>query len=212
MQSVLSHLVRPQDRLSLLFTPPFDKTGNDPGYIKGYLPGTRENGGQYTHAAIWTAWAFSELGDGVQAGALFDLLNPVLQSDTEEKAAVYRVEPYVICADIYSRPPYVRRGGWTWYTGSAAWMYRFGLQAMLGFHKIGNTLRMDPVIPPTWDGFEIRYQFGGSVYLIQVLNPGHVAKGIRQVLLDGQPLADGLIPLTDDKKEHPVVVTMGPKG
>ena len=209
MQAVLARLVRPQDRLSLLFTPPFDKTSRDPGYIKGYLPGTRENGGQYTHAATWTAWAFAALGDGAQAGVLFDLLNPVLQSDTQEKAAVYRVEPYVICADIYSREPYVRRGGWTWYTGSAAWMYRLGLQAILGFRKIGGALHIDPVIPPAWDGFEIRYQFGESVYLIEVHNPDHVAKHVRQMLLDGQPLNEGSIPLVDDKVEHRVVVTMG---
>jgi cyclic beta-1,2-glucan synthetase len=209
MQSVLDRLVRPQDRLALLFTPPFDKTPRDPGYIKGYLPGTRENGGQYTHAATWTTWAFAALGDGKQAGALFDLLNPVLQSDNQEKAAVYRVEPYVICADIYSRAPYVRRGGWTWYTGSAAWMYRLGLDAILGFHKIGNSLHIDPVIPPAWDGFEIRYQFGEAVYLIEVHNPEHVARQVQQMLLDGQPLKDGSIPLVDDRQEHRVEVTLG---
>ena len=199
----------PQDRLALLFAPPFDKTTNDPGYIKGYLPGTRENGGQYTHAAIWTAWAFTRLGDGKQARALFDLLNPIFQSDSEEKATDYRVEPYVICADIYSQPPYVRRGGWTWYTGSAAWMYRLGLEAILGFHKIGNTLRIEPVIPPAWDGFEIRYQFGESVYRIQVQNPEHVTQHVRQILLDGQTLNDRAIPLVDDHLEHRVVVVLG---
>ncbi|MDR3576035.1 MAG: glucoamylase family protein [Anaerolineaceae bacterium] len=210
MQSVLDRLIRPHDRLSLLFTPPFDKTPQDPGYIKGYLPGTRENGGQYTHAATWTAWAFASLGNGKQAGALFDLLNPVFQTNSAEKVTTYRVEPYVICADIYSRAPYVRRGGWTWYTGSGAWMYRLGLEAMLGFHKIGETLLMDPVIPPEWDGFEIRYQFGESVYLIEVYNPEHVANHVRQMLLDGQPLK-GFVPLVDDKREHRVVVTMGDK-
>ena len=211
MQSALERLERPQDRLMLLFTPPFDKTPRDPGYIKGYLPGTRENGGQYTHAATWTAWAFTYLGDGKQAGALFDLLNPVFQSDTEEKVSVYRVEPYVVCADIYSRSPYMRRGGWTWYTGSAAWMYRLGLEAILGFQKTGDTLHIDPVIPPAWDGFEIRYQFGESVYMIQVHNPEHVARHVRQMLLDGQVLKDGSIPLVDDQQEHQVVVTMGNK-
>jgi cyclic beta-1,2-glucan synthetase len=208
MQAVLERLVRPQDRLIQLFTPPFDKTPRDPGYIKGYLPGTRENGGQYTHAATWTAWAFTRLGDGEQAGTLFDLLNPVFQSDSVDKVAAYRVEPYVICADIYSRPPYLRRGGWTWYTGSAAWMYRLGLEAMLGFHKVGNALHIDPVIPPKWDGFAIRYRFGGSVYQIQVENPGHVASGVRQILLDGQRLEDGSIPLMDDKAEHQVIIKL----
>jgi cyclic beta-1,2-glucan synthetase len=140
---------------------------------------------------------------------LFDLLNPVFQSDTQEKASVYRVEPYVICADIYSRAPYVRRGGWTWYTGSAAWMYRLGLEGILGLRKIGDSLHIAPVIPPAWDGFEIRYQFGGSVYLIEVHNPDHVANHVRQMLLDGQPLNEGSIPLVDDKVEHRVVVTMG---
>jgi cyclic beta-1,2-glucan synthetase len=211
MKSVLERLVRPEDRLALLFTPPFDKTVNDPGYIKGYLPGTRENGGQYTHAATWTAWALTCLGDGKQAGALFDLLNPIFQSDSEEKAFVYRVEPYVVCADIYSQAPYVRRGGWTWYTGSAAWMYRLGLEAILGFKKIGDTLHIDPVIPPAWDGFEIRYQFGESVYMIQVDNSEHVPQHVRQTLLDGQQLENDSIPLVDDHCEHQVIVIMGNK-
>jgi len=211
MQSVLDRLVLPEDRLSLLFTPPFDKSSRDPGYIKGYLPGIRENGGQYTHAATWTAWAFTNLGDGKQAGELFDLLNPVYQSDTEEKVSTYRVEPYVICADIYSKAPFVRRGGWTWYTGSAAWMYRLGLEAILGFRKIGNTLSINPVIPPAWDGFEIRYRFGESIYLIKVVNPGHTASGVRQIQMDGQLVEKGLILLVDDRREHQVEVTMGHK-
>lgn len=209
MQSVMDRLVKPHDRLSLLFTPPFNKTTSDPGYIKGYPPGTRENGGQYTHAATWTAWAYARLGDGKQAADLFNLLNPIFHSDSEEKAAVYRVEPYVICADIYSQAPYVRRGGWTWYTGSAAWMYRLGLQAILGFKKIGDTLQIDPVIPPDWDGFEIRYQFGDSVYLIQVDNSAHVSTHVRQIILDGQTLNDRSIPLVDDHLEHQVVVVLG---
>jgi cyclic beta-1,2-glucan synthetase len=209
MQSVLERLVLPQDRLSLLFTPPFDKTEHDPGYIKGYFPGIRENGGQYTHAAIWTAWAFAQLGDGKQAGELFDMLNPISHSDSEEKAAEYRVEPYVICADIYSKPPYLHRGGWTWYTGSAAWMYRLGLTALLGFKKTGNTLRIDPVIPPSWDGFEIHYQFGATSYQIKVFNPSHLAHHVQFVKLDGKILDDKVIPLVDDGQEHNVEVIMG---
>jgi cyclic beta-1,2-glucan synthetase len=209
MQSVLERLVLPQDRLSLLFTPAFDKTEHDPGYIKGYLPGIRENGGQYTHAAIWTAWAFAQLGEGKGAGELFDMLNPIFHSDTEEKAAEYRVEPYVMCADIYSRPPYLHRGGWTWYTGSAAWMYRLGLTELLGFKKTGNSLQIDPVIPPAWDGFEILYQFGRSSYQIKVSNPTHVARHVQQVKLDGKLLELNDIPLVDDGQEHRVEVTMG---
>jgi len=169
----------------------------------------RENGGQYTHAATWTAWAFAIMGEGKQAAALFDLLNPIFQTDTEEKAAHYRVEPYVICADIYSKAPFVRRGGWTWYTGSAAWMYRLGLEAILGFTKKGDALSIEPVIPPSWDGFTIRYQWGESLYLIEITNPEHVAHGVRQVTLDGHTLIDRSIPLVNDKQEHRVVVLMG---
>ena len=211
MQSFLERLVRPNDRLVLLFTPPFDKTPRDPGYIKGYLPGTRENGGQYTHAATWAAWAYNQMENGSQAGELFDLLNPILQSDTEEKSAIYRVEPYVVCADIYSMPPFVRRGGWTWYTASASWMYRLGLEAILGFHKTGSTLQIDPVIPPSWEQFEIRYQFGKSLYSIQVKNPEHVTSHISNALMDGQKCDDLAIALVDDNKEHEVIVTMGKK-
>jgi len=209
MQSVMDRLVKPKERLSLLFTPPFNKTTRDPGYIKGYLPGIRENGGQYTHAATWTAWAFTILGDGEGAGMLFDLLNPVSQSNTEEKASVYRSEPYVVCADKYSISPYVGRGGWTWYTGSAAWMYRLGLEAILGFHIIGNILHIDPVIPPEWDEFEICYRFGETKYVIQVQNPEHVTSHIKQMILDGHSLMDGCIPMVNDQQEHQVVVTMG---
>ena len=209
MQSVVDRLVKPHDRLSLLFTPPFNITTNNPGYIKGYPPGTRENGGQYTHAATWTAWAYARLGDGEQAATLFNLLNPIFHSDSEEKATAYRVEPYVICADIYSQAPYVRRGGWTWYTGSAAWMYRLGLEAILGFKKIGDTLHIDPVIPPAWNGFEIRYQFGESVYWIQVENPEHVTHNVLKITLDGKPLNNGSIPLVDDHNEHRAVVALG---
>jgi cyclic beta-1,2-glucan synthetase len=209
MQSVLERLVLPQERLLLLFTPPFDKTEHNPGYIKGYLPGIRENGGQYTHAAIWTGWAFAALDDGKQAGILFDLLNPIFQSDTIEKATEYRVEPYVMCADIYSKPPHARRGGWTWYTGSAAWMYQFGLIALLGFKKTGNLLRIDPRIPPAWDGFEIHYKFGMASYHIQVFNPNHLTYNVQTVKLDGVILEDKTIPLVDDGQEHIVEVIMG---
>ncbi|NMC34882.1 MAG: cellobiose phosphorylase [Veillonellaceae bacterium] len=211
MQSVMDRLVRPKDRLSLLFTPPFNKTPRDPGYIKGYLPGIRENGGQYTHAATWTAWAFAILGDGKSAEMLFDLINPISRSSTIEKATVYRSEPYVVCADIYSLSPYVGRGGWTWYTGSAGWMYRLGLEAILGFYLDGGILHIDPVIPPEWDKFEIRYRFGETLYLIEVQNPEHVTTHIKHMILDGRLLKDGYIPVVDDLQEHQVVMTMGKK-
>lgn len=209
MQSVLDRLVRSKDRLLLLLTPPFDKTSCDPGYIKGYRPGIRENGGQYTHAATWTAWAFAKMGCGQKAYDLFDLLNPVFQADSFKKASDYRVEPYVISADIYSKEPYVRRGGWTWYTGSAAWMYRLGLEGILGFRKIGNTLLIDPVIPANWDGFTIHYRFGGSKYLIQVKNPDHVTRKVTKIELDGHLLSGSSVPLIDDNLEHVVTILMG---
>ena len=211
MHAVYERLIRPHDRLSLLFTPPFDKTPLDPGYIKGYIPGIRENGGQYTHAATWTAWAFAKMGDGNRAFELFNLLNPIYQADSYDKASVYRVEPYVICADIYSKEPFIRRGGWTWYTGSSAWMYRLGMEAILGIHKVGNTLVIDPVIPPEWEGFEIRYQSGEAVYFIQVNNPGHVAQNIKRIELDGHTLTGFSIPLDTTNGEHKVIVTMGKK-
>jgi cyclic beta-1,2-glucan synthetase len=209
MQSTLDRLVLPNDRLLLLFTPPFDQTPQDPGYIKGYLPGIRENGGQYTHAATWTAWAFARLGDGKQAGALYDLLNPVLQSENEDMASTYRVEPYVVCADIYSVRPYLRRGGWTWYTGSAAWMYRLGLEAILGFQRTDDRLQIDPCIPPEWDGFTITYRYGSTTYTIQVNNPQHVTKGVRRINLDGQGVEANVLLLTDDGIVHVVTVEMG---
>ena len=209
MKSVLDLLVRPVDGLSLLLTSPFDKTDRDPGYIKGYPPGIRENGGQYSHAAIWTAWAFAMLGDGDQAGKLFNFLNPILHSDDQPKAELYRVEPFVISADIYSTSPFIGHGGWTWYTGSAAWMHRLGMEAILGIHKMGMTLKIDPVIPPAWEGFEIRYQYNQSTYHIQVKNPDHIARGIKQIKLNSKILRDLIIPLLDDGKIHQVEVMMG---
>ena len=141
---------------SLLFTPPFDRTARDPGYIKGYPPGIRENGGQYTHAALWSVIAFAMLGDGDKAGELFSLLNPITHSSTRADIYRYKVEPYVVCADVYAEPSHVGRGGWTWYTGSAGWMYRAGLEWMLGFRLRGTTLVIDPCVPKSWPGFDDR--------------------------------------------------------
>ncbi len=210
MESVDRLLIREADQLILLLTPPFDKTERDPGYIKGYPPGVRENGGQYTHAAIWAAWAFAMLGQGDRAGALFHLLNPVYHAETPEKAARYRVEPYGIAADIYSQPPYTGTGGWTGYTGSAGWMYRLGIEAILGIKRMGDTLKVDPCIPGNWPGFQLTYRFGKTPYLVHVENPEGVNRGVRQILLDGIPLSEGRIPLSDDGRQHEVRVVMGP--
>jgi cyclic beta-1,2-glucan synthetase len=209
MQAVKERLVRQQERQILLFTPPFDQTPKDPGYIKGYLPGIRENGGQYTHAALWAIWAFVELGDAGEAEALFRLINPIYLSDTPEKAAHYRLEPYVVAADVYGAPPHVGRGGWNWYTGSAGWMYRLAIEGILGLRRRGRELTLDPCLPAEWPGFEMRYRYGRASYVITVQNPGGVNRGVQEVTLDGRPLPAQVIELVDDGRDHQVRVVMG---
>ncbi|MGC9358681.1 MAG: GH36-type glycosyl hydrolase domain-containing protein, partial [Anaerolineae bacterium] len=209
MNSVYERLVRPDEQLLLLFTPPFDKMPKNPGYIKGYPPGVRENGGQYTHAALWAVWAFTRLGRGDRAGELFRLLNPIRHSDTAEKARRYQVEPYVVAADVYSAEQYPGHGGWTWYTGSSGWMYRLGMEAILGLHLEGGALRVDPVIPGDWSGYEMSYRHGGSVYHIHVENPEGRQQSVKAVMLDGEPVDGGAVPLSDDGEEHQVRVVLG---
>ncbi|MDT8306894.1 MAG: hypothetical protein RRC07_13250, partial [Anaerolineae bacterium] len=208
MQAVRDHLVREDDRLILLFTPPFDQTPHDPGYIKGYLPGIRENGGQYTHAALWTIWAFAELGESDYAEFLFRLTNPIYRSATEAGAAHYKVEPYVIVADVYGVPPHRGRGGWTWYTGSSGWMYRLGLEGILGLRREGNALRLQPRIPAHWPAYQIRYRFGPSLYEITVEN-GDRGTAVVYLELDGEPVDGDTIPLTGDGATHQVLVRLG---
>jgi cyclic beta-1,2-glucan synthetase len=210
MDSVQRLLVRRDERLSLLLTPPFDQTHLDPGYIKGYPPGIRENGGQYTHAAVWSVIALATLGEGDQAAALFDLLNPVHHAATRADVSRYRVEPYVVAADIYSEPPHVGRGGWTWYTGAAGWLHRAGLESILGFRKRGATLHIDPCIPRGWKGFEIAYRHGLTLYRIAVENPNGVCRGVSRVSLDGVAIAgEAVVPLSDDGRTHEVRVVLG---
>ncbi|MCX6047321.1 MAG: hypothetical protein NT075_19625 [Chloroflexi bacterium] len=209
MQAVSNRLVKEDGRLILLFTPPFDKTSKDPGYIKGYLPGIRENGGQYTHAALWSIWAFAELGDGEQAEALFRLINPIYRADNAEKVELYKVEPYVISADVYGVQPHVGRGGWTWYTGSAGWMYRLGIEGILGVHRMVDHLQIDPCIPKDWPSFTMVYRNGQTTYQIQVDNSAGVNRGVKQVLIDGAEATDGRIPLHDDGKTYQIIVQMG---
>ncbi len=157
MAALDKYLVRRIDKLALLFTPPFDNPAHDPGYIKGYPPGIRENGGQYTHGAVWAALAYLMQGDGDKAAELLSMLNPIHHADGPTGVQRYKVEPYVACADLYSVPPHVGRGGWTWYTGSAGWMYRVALEWLLGFRLQGNNLVLDPCIPRGWPGFEITF-------------------------------------------------------
>jgi cyclic beta-1,2-glucan synthetase len=211
MEAVDAYLVRPGDDLVLLFTPPFDKTGQDPGYIKGYLPGVRENGGQYTHAAVWCVMAFAQLGNGERASELLAMLNPVNRAASRAGVYAYKVEPYVVAADIYSEPPHIRRGGWTWYTGAAGWMYRAGLESILGLRKRGDLLHLDPCIPPGWQAFRIRYRHGVTTYEIRVENPRGVARGVAWIDLDGvqiDPPQQG-IALIDDARAHCVKVVLG---
>ncbi len=211
MAAVDQYLVKRDDGLVLLFTPPFDHTPQDPGYIKGYPPGIRENGGQYTHGALWSVIAFAMLGDGDKANELFALLNPINHANTRAGIHRYKVEPYVACADVYSIPPHVGRGGWTWYTGSAGWMYRAGLEWILGFQLRGKTLLIDPCIPKKWPGFEIVYRYGATRYEIAVENPHGVSRGVTSFELDGNSLAQrpAQITLSDDGVTHRLRIVLG---
>ena len=207
MDAVRRRLVRPEDGLLLLFTPPFDKTPRDPGYIKGYLPGIRENGGQYTHAALWSAWAFAELGQSETAEELFRLLNPIYHADTPAKVARYKVEPYVVAADVYGVAPHIGRGGWTWYTGSAAWMYRLGLEGILGLQRAGAGLVINPHIPAGWPGYEVTYRYGQTTYAIGVRNDGPSnGDAPLDMTVDGQPVPGNLLALHDDGEVHQVQI------
>jgi cyclic beta-1,2-glucan glucanotransferase len=210
-QAVEEHLVRRGDGLALLFPPPFDHTNQDPGYIKGYPPGIRENVGQYTHAAIWSVMAFAMLGDGGKAGELLSMLNPINHTSTPAAVQRYKVEPYAVCADLYSMPPHVGRGGWTWYTGSAGWMYRAGLEEILGFHLRGDSLLLDPCIPKAWPGFKITFRYRSARYEIEVENAAGVCHGVVHAELDGAALPgnEARIPLADDDAVHGVRVVLG---
>jgi cyclic beta-1,2-glucan synthetase len=210
MAAVDEHLVRRVDGLVLLLTPPFADTSLEPGYIKGYVPGVRENGGQYTHAAIWSAIAFAALGDGDKAAELFAMLNPINRARTEADVQRYKVEPYVVAADVYAEPPHVGRGGWTWYTGSAGWMYRAGLESILGFRLRGARLAVDPCIPRAWPGFDLVFRYRSTRYDIGVENPRGVSRGVSSVEVDGVALAgEGSIMLADDGKPHRVRIVLG---
>jgi len=206
MASFDEQLVREDARLIVLLTPPFDGTADDPGYIRGYLPGVRENGGQYTHAALWAVLATAMRGDADRAFELFQMLNPLTHTATPDAAARYKVEPYVVAADVYTSPSHLGRGGWTWYTGSASWMYRVGIESLLGFTKVGDRLTITPRVPSTWDSFQISYRYGTSTYLIDVREPAQFsARGIR-VTVNGVDAADDSIQLVDDGRVHGVLI------
>jgi cyclic beta-1,2-glucan synthetase len=213
MAALDDQLVHRGDRLALLFTPPFERTALDPGYIKGYPPGIRENGGQYTHAAAWSIMGFAALGQGDKAAELFALVNPINHTATRAGVLRYKVEPYVLAADVYSVPPHVGRGGWTWYTGSAGWLYRAGIESILGVRLHGESLLIDPCIPRAWPGFALTLSHRGAMYEVSVRNPRSVSRGVVLAELDGvaQPVAQGkaLMRLCGDNGVHQILVTLG---
>jgi cyclic beta-1,2-glucan synthetase len=205
MRALEEHLVRSDERLLVLLTPPFDESALDPGYIKGYLPGVRENGAQYTHAALWAVLASAMRRDGERAFRWFQMINPLTHARTPAEVQIYKVEPYVVAADVYTASGQVGRGGWTWYTGSASWMYRVGLEAILGFNKRGSTLCIEPCVPSKWREFSIEYRFGTAVYAITVLEPGALRIAGTELRMDGDLLPGSEIPLVDDGQRHEVV-------
>ena len=211
MSALDRHLVRREDGMVLLLTPPFDRSMPDPGYIQSYPPGIRENGGQYTHASAWAVIAFAQLGDGDRAGELFSMMNPINHARTHEDALRYKVEPYVVAADIYSEAPHVGRGGWTWYTGSAAWMYRAGLEWILGCRVRGATLLLDPCVPREWTQFHVNLRHRSTRYEIAFENPLGVNKGLVTLQLDGAelPAPPGLVQLVDDGATHRIRAILG---
>lgn len=204
MLALEHYLWRKEDGLLLLLTPPFDKQLPDPGYIKGYVPGVRENGGQYTHGATWAVLAYTTMGEGDKASELFQMLNPIHHARTEHEVNRYKVEPYVMAADVYATSSHVGRGGWTWYTGAAGWMYQAGLEGILGFKRQGDTIVLRPCIPSRWSGFSLTYQYLSAKYEILVENPKARMTGFTKMLMDDKELTEPIIELKDDGQTHKV--------
>jgi cyclic beta-1,2-glucan synthetase len=209
MDAVRTSLIARGSKALLLLSPPFDRSAQEPGYIKGYPPGVRENGGQYTHAAAWIVMAMAALGSGDEAAELFHMLNPVNHTRTPEEVARYRIEPYVVAGDVYTRAPHAGRGGWSWYTGSAGWMYRAGLESILGLRRRGSTFVVDPCIPSSWPQYTIEWRYLGTRYEIIVSNPDRVCRGVTCAQLDGVAVDPGAIPLVDDLGTHTVRIDLG---
>ena len=209
LESAWEHLVREDEGLVLLLAPPFDRSEPSPGYIKGYPPGVRENGGQYTHAALWLAMAMARRGDGTRASKILHMLNPIERARDPETVWRYGVEPYVVAADVYRLPGRIGNGGWSWYTGSAALMYRAWIEEVLGLNVQGDRMRVDPVIPGWWKGFSMRYRHGEAIYEIQVENPDGRERGVSRVEMDGRHVPDGVIALHRDLVKHRILIRMG---
>ncbi|MEP7200665.1 MAG: glycosyl transferase family 36, partial [Chloroflexota bacterium] len=209
MQSVEKYLIDEPHALIHLLAPPFDQGVLEPGYIKGYVPGIRENGGQYTHAALWMVLAYAMQGNGERATQLFALLNPINHALTPEAVARYKVEPYVVAADVYSHPQHVGRGGWTWYTGSAGWMYRIGVESILGLKRRGNTLLIEPCIAPAWKQYQITFRHGATMYALTIENPHGVSSGVARVEVDGVEQTSPAVVIAHDGQTHRVRVILG---
>jgi cyclic beta-1,2-glucan synthetase len=209
MEAVRAHLLRRDAQLVLLLTPPFDRTAHDPGYIKGYLPGIRENGGQYTHAALWAVIALARVGSGDEAMELFHMLNPINHTRAAEGVDRYQGEPYVVAADVYAHPMHVGRAGWTWYTGSAGWMYQAAIENLLGLRRDGATFSLTPSIPAMWPAYALTWTLGRTRYEIRVSNPDNRSGGVGLAMLDGAPVDPQAIPLKDDGMTHTVEVVLG---
>ena len=213
LDAVRTHLINRPARLILLLSPPFDQSAEDPGYVKGYVPGIRENGGQYSHAAIWAAMAVAALGNGDEAMELFHMLNPINHTRTLPDAERYKAEPYVVASDVYAHPRHLGRGGWTWYTGAAGWLYRLGLETILGLRRFGDAFAINPCIPAVWSGYAITWRYGHSTYEIRVDNPERRCRGVAGVTVDGVDVDPAAIPLVDDGGAHTVSVLLGtPRG
>jgi len=209
LESAWRLLVCEDEGLVLLLEPPFDKSEPSPGYIKGYPPGVRENGGQYTHAALWFAMAMARRGDGERAVKIMRMLNPIEQARDPETVWRYGIEPYVIAADVYRLPGRIGHGGWSWYTGAAAWMYRAWVEEVLGLKVRGDHMQVNPVIPGWWEGFHLRYRHGEAIYEIRVENPEGCERGVTWVEMDGRRVRDGVIPLDRALVKHRILVHMG---
>jgi cyclic beta-1,2-glucan glucanotransferase len=210
MDGVRTSLVARGLQLLLLLDPPFDRSSQDPGYIKAYPPGVRENGGQYTHAAVWVVMALARLGSGDEAAELFHMLNPINHTRNAADVDRYKTEPYVMAGDVYARTPHAGRGGWSWYTGSAAWMYRAGIESMLGLRRRGDSFGVDPCVPASWPGYEIMWRVGhGTQYVITVTNPERHCRGVSTAVLDDVTVNAAEIPLVDDGQVHRVRIVMG---
>ncbi len=209
MDSVRTHLVRRGAQVVLLLDPPFDRSAQAPGYIKGYPPGIRENGGQYTHAAAWIVMALARLGSGDEAAELFHLLNPVNHARTAAEVARYRGEPYVVAGDVCAHPDHAGQAGWTWYTGAAGWLYRAGLESILGLRRHGDTFELSPCIPAGWPGFSLRWRVGDTRYEIEVTNPERRCRGVATAELDGVAVNPFAVPLVADGATHRLRVVLG---